>query len=38
MDKYISPDFDILIYEIADAITLSIGDGDPDGGDDNWWG
>lgn len=38
MKEYISPDFYITIYEIGDVITLSIGDGDPDGGDDGWWG
>ena len=39
MKKYISPDFYVIIYDIEDAITLSIGDGDPNGGDgSDWWG
>lgn len=39
MKKYISPDFDVTIYEIEDIITLSMGDKDPNGGDgSDWWG
>ncbi len=43
--KYITPDFDVTIYEIEDVITLSIGTGNVDGGagsggagDNGWWG
>lgn len=38
MREYLTPDFDVTVYEVEDIITLSIGDGDPDKGDDNWWG
>ncbi len=38
MKEYISPDFDITVYEIEDVITVSIGGGDPDGGNTGWWG
>lgn len=38
MKEYISPDFDITVYEIEDVITVSIGNGDPDGGNTGWWG
>lgn len=38
MKKYSTPNFDITIYEIEDIITLSIGTGAPDGGDEGWWG
>lgn len=33
--KYVTPDFDVTIYEIEDVITLSMTDGDPNG--DGWW-
>lgn len=40
MNKYITPDFDVTIYEIEDVITdstgsINIGVDDPDG-DSNW--
>jgi len=39
MEKYITPDFYITVYEIDDIVTLSIGIGDPDGGNGSeWWG
>ena len=39
MREYVTPDFDVTVYEIEDVITLSIGGNDPDGGDtDGWWG
>lgn len=39
MKKYISPDFDVIVYQIEDVITLSMTDGDPNGGDGTgWWG
>lgn len=39
MKQYVTPDFDITIYEIHDVITVSIGGVDPDEGDaDGWWG
>lgn len=36
MREYITPDFDITVFEIEDVITLSIGSNDPNGND--WWG
>ena len=36
--EYLTPDFDVTVYEIEDVITLSIGTGSVDGGDDNWNG
>lgn len=36
MREYITPDFDVTIYEIEDVITLSINDNDSNGG--QWWG
>ncbi len=35
--KYITPDFDVTVYEIEDVITLSIGDGNLDGGTGTDW-
>lgn len=37
--KYTKPDFDVTIYEVEDVITVSIGDGSIDGGNDEEdWG
>ena len=39
--KYMTPDFDVTVYEIEDVITLSFGGSDPDtdgGIGDGWWG
>ena len=30
--EYLTPDFDVTVYEIEDVITVSIGDGNPEGG------
>ena len=38
MSKYLKPDFDVTVYEVEDIITLSIGDFDPDDGEDKWFG
>lgn len=42
MREYLTPDFDVTIYEVEDIITLSIGTEDPDHDKDNedetWWG
>lgn len=39
MREYVTPDFDVTVYEIEDVITLSIGGNDPDGGKPgDWWG
>ena len=36
--EYVTPDFDVTVYEIEDVITVSIGEGGLDGGDDGWHG
>ena len=36
MKEYITPDFDVTIYEIEDVLTASIIPDDPDGED--WFG
>ena len=36
MKEYITPDFDVTIYEVSDEITVSINTNDPDGED--WFG
>ena len=39
MKKYMTPDFDVTVYEIEDVITLSFGNADPNTETDNqWWG
>ena len=35
--EYLTPDFDVTVYEVEDVITVSIGDKDPDG-EEGWWG
>ena len=30
--KYLTPDFDVTVYEIKDIVTLEVGPSDPDGG------
>lgn len=37
MKEYLTPDFDVTVYEIEDVITLSIGGADVDGPDSDWW-
>lgn len=39
MREYLTPDFDINVYEIEDIITLSIVTVDPDdnGSGEAWW-
>ena len=39
MPKYVTPDFDVTVYEIDEKITadiLSYGAGDENGGDNDW--
>jgi hypothetical protein len=37
MKKYMTPDFDVTVYEIEDVITVNVGPGDPDGmGGTSW--
>ncbi len=41
MREYVTPDFDVTVYEIEDVITVSIGGADPDedsGNGTGWWG
>lgn len=39
MREYLTPDFDVTVYEVEDIITLSINTGDPDddGSGEAWW-
>lgn len=39
MKEYMTPDFDVTVYEIEDVITLSIGGADSDinEGSGDWW-
>ncbi len=32
MAKYLTPDFDVTIYDLQDEITVVVGGGDPDDG------
>lgn len=36
--EYLTPDFDVTVYEIEDVITVSFTDGDPDGSSGDAWG
>ena len=38
MREYVTPDFDVTVYEIEYVITVSIGNGQPDSGATDWWG
>lgn len=33
---YTAPAFDVSVYDVDDIITLSIGSGPVEGGDDGW--
>lgn len=33
---YAAPDFDVSVYDIDDIITISIGTGPVEGGDEGW--
>lgn len=38
MREYITPDFDVTVYEIEDVITLSVtGEGNLDNNGNTWW-
>lgn len=38
MREYVTPDFDVTVYEIEEICVLSgIGGGDPNPGGDNWY-
>lgn len=34
--EYLTPDFDVTVYEIEDVITVSVTPIDPDG-EEGWW-
>ena len=40
MREYLTPDFDITVYEIEDVITVSIGNNEPSSGSGGggWYG
>lgn len=41
MREYLTPDFDVTVYEVEDIITLSNiipTDPDDDGSGNHWWG
>ncbi len=38
MAKYMTPDFDVTVYEIKEKITAEIVPGDPDGDELSWTG
>ena len=33
---YTAPEFDVSLYDVEDIITLSVGTGPVEGGDDRW--
>lgn len=33
---YGAPDFDVSVYEVEDIITISVGTGSEEGGDNGW--
>ncbi len=33
---YGAPDFDVSVYEVEDIITISVGTGPVEGGDEGW--
>ncbi len=33
---YGAPDFDVSVYEVEDIITISVGSGPVEGGDEGW--
>ncbi len=38
MKEYLTPDFDVTVYEIEDVITMSVGGADSDYTPGNdWW-
>jgi hypothetical protein len=36
--EYLTPDFDVTVYEIEDVITLSFGPGNSSADGEGWWG
>lgn len=37
MREYLTPDFDVTVYEVEDVITLSYTDGPLDDDGNRWW-
>lgn len=35
--EYLTPDFDVTVYEVEDVITYSLGGGEIDGGNGPEW-
>lgn len=35
--EYMTPDFDVTVYEVEDVITYSIGPNELEGGNTNGW-
>ena len=33
---YIAPDFDVTLYDVEDVLTISVGTGPVEGGDEGW--
>lgn len=33
---YTAPEFDVSLYDVEDVITVSVGTGSVEGGDDGW--
>lgn len=33
---YTAPEFDVSLYDVEDVITVSVGTGPVEGGDDGW--
>lgn len=38
MKEYITPDFDVTIYDVKDNVALNISSPDPNGNDEDWFG
>ncbi len=34
--EYTTPDFDVSLYDVEDIITISVGPGPVEGGDQGW--
>lgn len=37
MREYLTPDFDVTVYEVADIITLSFDENFGDENGEHWW-
>ncbi len=34
---YTAPEFDVSLYDVDDVITVSVGEGPIEGGNQGWW-